>query len=111
MNLAMIQRLVISGCRSKIDINAYRMVAPSLSVLHGRTEVIKAGFPVPHTCMIHGKSFHDSTIRSEKINSKESGCGIADNVSTFQMKTRPSRRNRTIISDTSPKYNVSLYFI
>lgn len=101
MNLAIIQRLVISGCRGKID----RRVASS--ILYGRT-VIKAGFPAHY--MIHGKSFHDFTTRSEKLNSKENECDIADNASAFQMKTRSSRRNRTIISDTILKSNVSLSY-
>jgi len=101
MNLAIIQRLVISGCRGKID---RRVVS---SILYGRT-VIKAGFPVHYARMIHGKSFHDFTVRSEKLNSKENECDITDNASAFQMKTRSSRRNRTIISDTILKSNVSL---
>lgn len=111
MNLAMIQRLVISNCRGKIDIDAYRRIVPSLNILRGRTAAIKAGFPVYHTCTIHKRLFHDSTIRLEKINPKGNGIGIINNISMFKIKKTSSRRSRVVINDDKiPKPNVSLAF-
>jgi len=105
----MIQRLVISSCRGKIDINACRKIVPSLNILQGRTSVIKTEFPVYRTCIIHKRHFHDSAIRVEKINPKENGIDVIDNISTFQIKKRPPRRNRVVISDDKIlKSNVSL---
>jgi len=109
MSLAVIQKLVISSCRGKIDINACRKIVSSLNILQERTSVIKAAFPVCRTCIIHTRHFHDSAIRLEKINPKENGIDVIDNISTFQIKKRPSRRNRVVISDDKIlKSNVSL---
>ncbi|XP_011883039.1 PREDICTED: uncharacterized protein LOC105570452 [Vollenhovia emeryi] len=94
MSLAMIQRLVISGCRGvRIDID--RTVAPCLSALLGRTAATWTTFPraVPR------RPLHDSAIRSERVNPRENGCGVADDISAFQLKKRPSRRSRSVISD------------
>lgn len=108
MSLAMIQRLVISSWRGKVDIDAYRRIVPTLNILRETTTVIKAVFPVHHTCITHKRPFYDSAVCLEKINSKENGAGIIDNISTFQIKKRPSRRNRVIINDDKiPKSNVS----
>lgn len=102
-----IQRLVILSCRGKID--TYRRIIPSLSILRERTAVIKAEFSIYHMCITHKKHFYHSTIHLEKVNLKENGIGIVDNVSTFQIKKRPSRQNRAIINDDKiPKFNVSL---
>lgn len=107
MSLAMIQRLVISSCRGKADIDAYRRIVPSLSILRGTT-VVKAVFPVHYICITHQRLFYDSTVRLEKINSKENGTVITDDISTFQIKKRSSRRNRAIINDDKIlKSNVS----
>ncbi|KYN32556.1 hypothetical protein ALC56_13037 [Trachymyrmex septentrionalis] len=104
--LAMIQRLVISSCRGKIDIDTYRRIIPSLNILRERTAVIKAEFSIYHMCTVHKKHFYNSTIYLDKINPKENGIGIVDNVSTFQIKKRSPRRNRAIINDDKiPKLN------
>ncbi|XP_028047226.1 required for meiotic nuclear division protein 1 homolog [Monomorium pharaonis] len=95
MNLAIIQRLVLSSCRDKIDI--YQRIVPSLNILRGRT-VIKAGFS-SYKCTVYKRFLHDSTIHSAKINPKENGTDIVDNISTFKIKKTPSRRNRVIIND------------
>jgi len=100
----MIQRLVVSSCRGKINIDAYRRVASSLSVSYGRIAVIRPEFPAHYTCTIH-RFLHDSAIRSEKINPKANGCDIVDTISTFQIKKSPSRRNRIVINDTILKPN------
>lgn len=106
MILAMIQRLVISSCRSKIDIDTYRRIIPSLNILRERTAVMKAEFSIYHMCIIHKKHFYNSTICLDKVNPKENRIDIVDNVSTFQIKKRPSRRNRAIITDDKiPKLN------
>ncbi|XP_077254923.1 required for meiotic nuclear division protein 1 homolog isoform X1 [Temnothorax americanus] len=106
MSLAMIQRLVIASCRGKIDIDGLRRVASSPGILHGRTAVINTWFPPTHyTRVIHRKPFHDSAIRSERINAKENEREVVDNISTFQIKKGPSRRNRVAISDKVLKSN------
>lgn len=95
----MIQRLVISSCRGKIDINAFRRIKSSLSILQQSAAVIKTGFPVNRTCIIHKRSFHNSANYLEKINSKKNGIGVINDISTFQIKKRPSRRNRIVMND------------
>lgn len=107
----MIQRLVISSCRGKIDINAFQRIKSSLSILQQSATVIKTGFPVNRTCIIHKRSFHDSTNYLEKINSKKNGIGIINDISTFQIKKRLSRRNRIVINDDKIlRPNVSLLY-
>jgi len=70
--------------------------------------VIKT-FPIYRTYTIYKRHFHNSAICLEKINPKENGIDVIDNISTFQIKKRPSRRNRAVISDDKiPKSNVSL---
>jgi len=105
MILAMIQRLVISNRRGKIDIDTYRRIIPSLNILREKTAAIKAEFSI-YMCIAHKKHFYNSTIYLDKV--KENGIGV-NNISTFQIKKRPSRRNRAIINDDKiPKLNVSL---
>lgn len=58
-------------------------------------------------CMLHSRSFYASAIRSERINSKENGCDVLANIPAFQIKKRSSRRNTAVISDKTPKPNVS----
>lgn len=96
----MIQRLMISSCRSIIG--TYRRAVPNL------LRVIKAGFPVHCAYILHKRSFYDSAIRSEKIN-PENGCGVIVNVPTFQIKKRSSKR-KTVIHDKIVKPNVSLLY-
>lgn len=91
----MIQRLMISSCRSIIG--TYRRAVPNL------LRVIKAGFPVHCAYILHKRSFYDSAIRSEKIN-PENGCGVIVNVPTFQIKKRSSKR-KTVIHDKIVKPN------
>ncbi|XP_011695110.1 PREDICTED: uncharacterized protein LOC105454280 isoform X1 [Wasmannia auropunctata] len=109
MSLAMIQRIAISSCRGKVDIDAYRRILlPSLSVLRERTAVTEAGSSVCHACVIHKRPFHESTIlrELERINPKESGISVTDDISTFQMNKRPARRSRVVIKDDkTPKSN------
>jgi len=107
MSLAVIQKLVISSCRGKID-NACRKIVSSLNILQERTSVIKAEFPVCRTCIIHKRHFHDSAICLEKLNPKENEIDVTDNISTFQIKNRPSRRRVVISDDKILKSNVSL---
>lgn len=105
----MIQRIAISSCRGKVDIDAYRRILlPSLSVLRERTAVTEAGSSVCHACVIHKRPFHESTIlrELERINPKESGISVTDDISTFQMNKRPARRSRVVIKDDkTPKSN------
>ncbi|KAL6258738.1 hypothetical protein P5V15_010688 [Pogonomyrmex californicus] len=102
MSIAIIQRLVIASCRHKIDVDIYRRIVPCLSIFRARTE-----FPVHDVSLTHKRYLHDSTICLEKFHLKENVNGITDNISTLQIKKRPSRRNRSLINDgfKNPKPN------
>lgn len=100
MSLAMIQRLVVSSCRGKVNVDACRGIVLSLSATRGWTTVTETRFP--------RRSFYDSAIRSERINPpRKNGCGVLDNLSTLQIKKRSSRRNTGVLNDKTPKPNVS----
>lgn len=104
MSFATIHRLVISSYRDKIAIDAKWRIISSLSILQRKkTAVVQTD-----TCTNHKRFFHNSVIRPQKNQLKESGTAI-ENISALQIKNRPSRRNRTIINnDKIPKPNVSL---
>lgn len=107
----MIHRLVLSSCRSKINIDAYWKIVPSLRTLQKTSAMVQTEFPTYVMCIIHKRLFHNSAIlQLQKNKLKENGTDVVENISTLQIKKRSTRRNKVVISDDKiPKPDVSLF--
>ncbi|XP_070166201.1 required for meiotic nuclear division protein 1 homolog [Polyergus mexicanus] len=100
MSLRMIHRLALSSCRNKINIDAYWGIVPSLRTLQKESTLVQRQFLTHDVCIIHKRLFHNSTIlQLQKNKLKENETGVVENISTFQIKKRSTRRNKAIISD------------
>ncbi|XP_029664425.1 uncharacterized protein LOC115236244 [Formica exsecta] len=100
MSLRMIHRLALSSCKNKINIDAYWGIVPSLRTLQKGSTLVQTQFLTHDVCIIHKRLFHNSTIlQLQKNKLKENETGGVENISTFQIKKRPTRRNNAIISD------------
>lgn len=96
----MIHRLALSSCKNKINIDAYWGIVPSLRTLQKGSTLVQTQFLTHDVCIIHKRLFHNSTIlQLQKNKLKENETGGVENISTFQIKKRPTRRNKAIISD------------
>lgn len=107
----MIHRLVLSSCRSKINIDAYWKIVPSLRTLQKKSAMVQTEFPTYVMSIIHKRFFHNSAIlQLQKNKLKENGTDVIENMPTLQIKKRPTRRNKVVISDDKvPKPDVSLF--
>ncbi|KAM0725461.1 hypothetical protein ACS0PU_008947 [Formica fusca] len=100
MSLRMIHRLALSSCKNKINIDAYWGIVPSLRTLQKGSTLVQTQFLTHDVCIIHKRLFHNSTIlQLQKNKLKENETGGVENISTFQIKKRSTRRNKAIISD------------
>ncbi|EFN60922.1 hypothetical protein EAG_06033 [Camponotus floridanus] len=73
MSLRMIHRFALSNCRNRFNIEAYWGIVPSLRVLQKK--------PV---------------LQKNKLKENETDIG---NISALQIKKRPTRRNKVVISE------------
>jgi len=106
----MIHRLALSNYRNRFNIEAYWGIVPSLRVLQKKPAVMQTEFSTYNVCIIHKRLFHNSIIlqlQKNKLKENETDVG---NISALQIKKRPTRRNKAVISeDKAPKPDVSLY--
>lgn len=106
----MIHRFALSSCRNKINIDAYWRIIPSLRTLQKISTLVQTQFLAHDVSIIHKRHFHNSTIlQLQKNKLKENETDVVENISTFQIKPRPNRRNKAVICDKSPKADVSLF--
>lgn len=110
MNLRMIYRLALPNCRNRINIEAYWGIVPSLRALQKKPAVMQTEFATYNVCIIHKRFFHNSIIlQLQKNKLKENETDVED-ISTLQIKKRPTRRNKTIIcEDKMLKPDVSVF--
>lgn len=110
MSFAIIHRLVLSSCRSRINIDPSWGVATSSRVLQMKPAMVRTEFST-HVCKVHRRLFHSSTIvQLQKNKLKENATDVRlEGLSTLQIKNRP-RRNKAVIDDKVPKPDVGLHF-
>lgn len=95
----MIYRLALPNCRNRINIEAYWGIVPSLRALQKKPAVMQTEFATYNVCIIHKRFFHNSIIlQLQKNKLKENETDVED-ISTLQIKKRPTRRNKTIICE------------
>lgn len=111
MSLRIIHRLALSSCRNKINIDAYWGIVPSLRTLQKMSTLVQTQFLAHDVSIIHKRYFHNSTLlQLQKNKLKENETDVVENISTFQIKSRPARRHKAVICDEkSPKADVSLF--
>ncbi|KAL6426082.1 hypothetical protein ACFW04_008983 [Cataglyphis niger] len=104
MSLKMIHRLALSSCRNKINIDAHWGIVSSLSILQKMSTLVQTQFITHDVSIIHKRYFHNSTLLQLQKNKLKENETDVENISTFQIKSRPARRNKAVICDEkSPK--------
>ncbi|EFN85720.1 hypothetical protein EAI_11581 [Harpegnathos saltator] len=103
MSLAMIQRFALSCGKRAIDTNACRRIASSWHLTRRKPPPEHVRLLARHTYTIHTR-LHHSTL-SLYVNKLKQNADV-DDIPTLQIKKRPPRKNKAVISDeNTPKIN------
>lgn len=107
MSLVMVQRFTISCFgKCKINYDVCRRIASSwhLTQRKSLTEHVESRY----TCTIHTRLYHGTRLLcTNKLKQDED---ITEDMSTLQIKKRPLRRNRIVISDEKTLKNDVSHF-